>query len=107
MLICFSSTTQPVAFMATLSQTPSTRYFQNVPMDWKSDPLDQGGGPSPKAPQVWFLWVALHYRYKRDLHKESRITPRVSLLNMMILIRSTRNARYFLAKYDDTDTKHA
>ena len=40
--------------------------FQNIPMDWKSDPLDRAGRPSPKAPpkvpQGFILGVALRYR---------------------------------------------
>ena len=54
-------------------------YFQNIAMDWKSDPLDLAGGPLPKAtPQTsrtdLFFGVALRYRHKRELHKESRVT---------------------------------
>ena len=55
------------------------KYFQNVPIDWKSDPLDRAGGLSPKATplkalQDFVLGVALRYRYKRDLHREPPVT---------------------------------
>ena len=47
--------------------------FQNIAMDWKSDPLDRARGPSRKAtPQKsrreFVFGGAFRYRYKRELH---------------------------------------
>ena len=52
-------------------------YFQHIPSDWKSDPLDRAGaeGDPTKATQVFcFFGVALRTRYKRDLHRQPRVT---------------------------------
>jgi hypothetical protein len=59
---------------STLKQCVS---FQNIRTDWKSDPLDRAGaeGHPPKAPQVFFLGGSVRYRYKRDLRKQTRVTP--------------------------------
>ena len=74
-----------------VSSLDQCRYFQNIPMDWKSDPLDRAGGPSPKAtPQMpcrdFFFGVALLHRYKGDLHKEPSVTARFFLLKRVGLL---------------------
>jgi len=42
-------------------------YFQNIPMGWKSDPLDRDGGPSPKATPpkapLGSVTIPLHTRF--------------------------------------------
>ena len=47
-------------------------------MDWAGGPVAEG---DPKMPRRGFVfWVALRYRYKRDLRKEPRVTASFGLL---------------------------